>query len=366
MITKTIFPGQYIQGPSAILRLGDELAKFGRGGMVVLTSSCYARIKDWLSGMQKESFLHVEFFDGECSDKEIDRLANVARNLKANFVVAIGGGKAIDTGKIVASRIGVPVVVVPTIAATDAPTSACAVVYDELGAVLRVEYQKNNPQLVLVDSNIIAQAPVRFLISGMGDALSTFFEAEQCRKSQSKNEAGEHGSMTAYALARLCYDTLLRDGLKAVEACKKKIVTPSLENIIEANTLLSGIGFESGGIATAHAIHNGLTALDKTHHLYHGEKVAFGVLASLFIHDETKLYIDEVYSFCESVGLPTTLVELGLGDLSREELAIIANRACRIGESIHHEVKTMTPSLVCEIILAADREGTKRNRNSDK
>lgn len=360
MISKTIFPSRYVQGPHALSRLSDELLDFGSVGMAVMTASCHERIKDELIFDQRVFRLHVETFDGECSDEEINRLVSVAKNHKANFIVAIGGGKAIDTGKIVASRMSVPVAVVPTIASTDAPTSACAVVYDEKGAVLRVEYQKSNPQLVLVDSEIIARAPRRFLVSGMGDALSTFFEAEQCRKSQSKNEVGEHGSMTAYALARLCYDTLLRDGLKALEACEKRRVTPSLEHVIEANTLLSGIGFESGGIATAHAIHNGLTSLTQTHAFYHGEKVAFGVLASLFLHDETKRYIDEVYSFCESVGLPTTLADIGLRDISQDELLVVANRACRVGESIHHETRTMTPALVCEIILLADQEGRKR------
>lgn len=134
---------------------------------------------------------------------------HLGRECQARFVVAVGGGKTIDTGKIVANRLGVPVAVVPTIASTDAPCSACAVVYSEEGVVVRVEYQKKNPDLVLVDSEIIANAPERFLVAGMGDALATWFEAESCRKAKSKNEAGELGSLTAYALARLCYDTLL-------------------------------------------------------------------------------------------------------------------------------------------------------------
>jgi glycerol dehydrogenase len=363
MISKTIFPGQYLQGPKAFRHLFHELKKFGNSGLFIMTLSCHKRMANRLSVKEENINIFIEEFNGECSDREINRLSGIALQQKNDFIVAIGGGKAIDIGKIVASRCKVPVAVVPTIASTDAPCSACAVVYDENGAVLRVEYQANNPQLVLVDSEIICEAPSRFLVSGMGDALATWFEAEQCRLSQSKNEADGYGSLTAFALSRLCYETLLKNGLDALKACNKKKVTPALEKVIEANTLLSGLGFESGGIATAHAIHNGLTTLPQTHRFYHGEKVAFGVLSLLFLHKETKLLIDEVYSFCESVGLPTTLADIGLEKITDEELEMVANRTCRQGESIYHEVRKMTPELVKEIILAADKEGRRRKHH---
>ncbi len=130
--------------------------------------------------------------------------------------------------------------------------------------------------------------------------------------------------MTAYALAKLCYDTLLEYGVTAKMSCEAHAVTPALEHIVEANTLLSGLGFESGGLAAAHAIHNGLTVSEKVHDQYHGEKVAFGTLASLFLTDKPRSVIDEVYTFCESVGLPTYFERIGLGDVSDEELMEVA------------------------------------------
>ncbi|MFT5940151.1 MAG: glycerol dehydrogenase [Paraglaciecola sp.] len=65
-------------------------------------------------------------------------------------------------------------------------------------------------------------------------------------------------------------------GRYAKLACEQDVVTPALEHIVEANTLLSGLGFESGGLAAAYAIDNGLTILPATHNYYHGEKVAVG------------------------------------------------------------------------------------------
>ena len=201
------------------------------------------------------------------------------------MLVGMGGGKTIDTAKIAADRARIPVIIVPTIASTDAPCSGCAVLYSEEGVFCSVHYQKMNPQVVLVDTSVIAEAPPRFLISGMGDALATWFEARSCDRTQSVNECGGRSTMTGLNLARLCYDTLLITVRQPRSPREKHIVTPAFDHIVEANILLSGIGFESSGLAAAHSIHNGLTALEETHAFYHGEKVAFGVLAGLQLAD---------------------------------------------------------------------------------
>ncbi len=360
MITKTLFPGRYMQGLKAIERLEKELSGFGKDGLCLMAPSAMKMLSGQMPQQTEKLSLILVEFNRECCDKEIERVSTLGREGQAQFVVAVGGGKTIDTGKIVADRLRVPVVVVPTIASTDAPCSACAVVYSEEGVVIRVEYQQRNPDLILVDSEIIANAPERFLIAGMGDALATWFEAESCRRTKSANEAGELGSLTAYALARLCYDTLLEYGEAALVSCKAHAVTPALEHVIEANTLLSGLGFESCGLAMAHSIHNGLTVLAQTHQYYHGEKVALGVLASLFLNDQPKALIDQVYSFCERVGLPTTLADLGLDGVSPDELKQVAIRACVEDEKIHHEGNDITPEMVVYAMLAADGEGQRR------
>ena len=272
----------------------------------------------------------------------------------------MGGGKAIDTAKIAADRAGIPVVIVPTIASTDAPCIGCAVLYSETGVFESVHYQKANPAVVLVDTQIIAEAPARFLVSGMGDALSTWFEAHSCSAAHSQNECGGLGTMTGLSLARLCYDTLLRYGPAARIAAERHLVTPALEHIVEANILLSGVGFESGGLASAHSIHNGLTALAETHAFYHGEKVAFGTLAGLVLTDADPAEVSAVYAFCEEIGLPTTLADLGLGKSDRSHLLPAAQKACAPGEYIHHEAGIVTPERVLNAMLAADAIGQAR------
>jgi glycerol dehydrogenase len=276
----------------------------------------------------------------------------------------MGGGKTIDTAKIAAERAQIPVIIVPTIASTDAPCSGCAVLYSEEGVFDSVHYQKMNPQVVLVDTTIIAEAPARFLVAGMGDALATWFEARSCDRTQSPNACGGMSTMTGLSLARLCYDTLLMHGAAAKVACEKHIVTPALNHIVEANILLSGIGFESSGLAAAHAIHNGLTALEETHSFYHGEKVAFGVLAGLQLADASPQESERVFSFCEQIGLPTTLFDIGLRDIDRNRLMKAAEKACAPEESIHHEAGAISPEKVLNAMLAADAVGEARKNRS--
>lgn len=362
-VSTTIFPGRYVQGKGVISKLGEEASRFGDNALVIGDDFVLNNILSNVRQSIEQSIkIHVEKFGGECSDEEIERLAEICRTNKCNVVIGIGGGKTFDTAKAVAYNLKLPVVIVPTIASTDAPCSALSVIYTQEGQFKRYLVLPQNPNMVLVDTAIIANAPVRFLVSGMGDALSTYFEAESCRLKYAGNMTGNIGSMTAYALARLCYDTLIEYGVMAKLSCEAKAVTPALERVVEANTLLSGLGFESGGLAAAHAIHNGLTVLEKTHKYYHGEKVAYGTLTSLFLTDKDPDIIDEVYSFCESVGLPTTLSDIGLDGVTDEELMKVAKAACAEGETIYNEPIPVSPDMVFSALKAADAYG--KNRKS--
>ncbi len=245
----------------------------------------------------------------------------------------------------------------PTIASSDAPCSALSVIYTEAGAVEEYRVYRRNPDLVLVDTTVIARSPARYLISGMGDALATWFEAKVCVEGGVKNMRGGASTRTALALAELCYKTLLADGTAAVEALQRQETTDSLERLVEANTLLSGLGFESSGLAAAHAVHNGLTTVAGTHHFMHGEKVAFGVITQLMLESQPAAIVDEVLAFSRSVGLPITFAEIGIANPSPEVLEMVAARATAAGETIHNEPFPVTPPLVVAAMRAADSAG---------
>jgi glycerol dehydrogenase len=359
-IFKAVFPGKYIQADNAIAELPALIKQLGGKGLILASPTAKSKILPGCICIEGNDSIHIEEFQGECCQMEINRVIEIIKREKADVLVGLGGGKTIDTAKIASDKTGIPVIIVPTIASTDAPCSGVAIIYDDKGVFESAHYQKMNPQIVLVDMNIMAKAPVRFLVSGMGDALATWFEARSCERTQSLNECGGLSLLTGLNLAKLCYDTLLKYGKAAKIACENNIVTPALHHIVEANTLLSGIGFESSGLASAHAIHNGLTAIEETHSYYHGEKVAFGTLTGLHLTDTAPDEIETVYSFCEEIGLPTTFAEIGIEKADREKLMSAAIKACVPTDSIHHEAGIITPEKVLDAMIAADAMGKMR------
>jgi glycerol dehydrogenase len=365
MISTTLFPGRYVQGRGALSRLGKELARLGKRHFLLCSPHPLEHLlPPLLPELEQEGAVRVERFGRECTDQEIERLLGAALDFGAQTIAALGGGKTLDTAKAVASRAGLPVAVIPTIASTDAPCSSVCIIYSSEGIFQRVDVLPHNPDLVLVDTEIIAKSPARFLVAGMGDALATWFEADSCRISRGQNIAGDVGSMTAHALARLCYETVRDWGLAARTACEAGVVTPALERVVEANTLLSGLGFESGGLGASHSVHNGLTALPAVRGKSHGEKVAFGVLASLFLTDKPVALMAEVYDLCASLGLPTTFADLGLENVSDQDLLRVAEKACAQEESIHNEPVEISPEVVFFALKAADAEGRRRKNTA--
>ncbi len=365
-----ICPTKYVQGEDELLNLGYFVKTFGESALLIAHPDDVARVKDQLDRTAEKfgiTFV-ASNFKGECSRQEVARLQEVAKSNICSCTIGLGGGKAIDTAKCVAE--GEALIIVPTIAATDAPTSHSAVLYTEDGAFDDYAYFKQNPSVVLVDTTIIAKAPTRFLVAGMGDALSTYFEARATSNSYSNVNAGlpcgymegvcgpAKGTNTALAIAKLCYETLLKDGAKAKAASDCNMVTQALENIVEANILLSGLGFESAGLGGAHAIHDGLTILEGTHKYFHGEKVAFGTIAQLVLENAAKEELYEVLDFCIEVGLPVCLADIGVDNITQEELLEVANKACILEESIHAMPFPITVDAVAGAIIAADRIGS--------
>jgi glycerol dehydrogenase len=360
-------PSRYTQGRNATESLGREMATLGLPGPVLIVAgrSAAAQLADvWANALPGAGYAYEVFpFGGECTVAEIERVKAAALGQQAGVIVGEGGGKVLDTGRAAAVDLNLPIVNCPTTASSDAPCSAISIVYSAEGVFEECRVYRRNPDLVLVDTTVIARSPARLLVSGMGDALATWFEAKTCADAGIRNMRGGASTRSALALADLCYRTLLEDGAAALEAIKAQSVTPSFERIVEANTLLSGLGFESSGLAASHAVHNGLTAAPETRPYLHGEKVAFGVLVQLMLERQPRSVLEEVLRFSTSVGLPVTLAEIGLGRITAETLERIATRATAAGETIHNEPFEVTPVLVADAVRAADAAGREWRTN---
>ena len=352
-------PAKYIQGPGEMNKLGDYASALGKKAFCLISGGGMkrqgAQIEKSFEG--KAASVRFEKFNGECSWNEIGRLLEMVKDTGSDLMIGVGGGKIFDTAKAVAHKAGIPVIICPTIASTDAPCSALSVIYSDTGVFQEYYFFPNNPNLVLMDTQIIAASPVRLTVSGMGDALATYYEARACEQANASTYAGGTSTMTGLELARLCYRTVLEEGYTAKLAADTDIPSKSLEKIVEANVLLSGLAFESAGIAAAHAISNGFTQLADCRGTYHGELVAFGTLVQLVLENAPREEIDEVRKFCYQVGLPMTLEGLGIKEVTDSKIWIVCKAATDPEESIHNMPFPVTDSDVYSAIMVADALG---------
>lgn len=352
-------PSRYVQDRDVILKMKDHTLMFGDSFYIIASKTAMKVTRPKIEKSFEGTYIKLVFetFNGQSSMGEINRIRELVRENKCNVIVGVGGGKTIDTAKAVAYFEKLPVVIIPTVVATDAPCTALSVIYNDEGEFSEYLFYPTNPEAVIVDTAVIAKAPARFLVAGMGDALGTYFEARACKRSNSPTLVFGGMTQAGFALARLCYETLLESGYEAKLAVEKKVVTPAVEKIVEANVYLSGVGAENGGVAAAHSIYNGFTVLEECADTMHGELVAFGTLVQLVLEGSPMEEIQEVIDFCLSVGLPITLEEVGVNENDEEKIMKAANAACAEGETIHYLLGDVTPEQLFDAIIATDNMG---------
>jgi len=358
-----IAPRRYVQGRNVLQEAGTYIAAIGKKPMVLWDERVKGIVGETLLASLNEAGLEVVDVDfkGDSTKGEAARVAQIIKDQGADIAVGVGGGKTLDTAKAAAAEAGVKTVTVPTIASNDSPTSSFTVWYDEEGNCTGFESWGVNPDLVLVDSQVIANGPIEAFVAGMGDALGTWVEAEACFKTRAGNLAGGKATMVATAIAELCYDVLMEHGLEAKRAVEQNVVTPAVEKVIEANVLMSGLGFESGGVATAHMVANCLPSFPECHGLMHGHEVGFGIITQLCLDDDMPVHeMHAIVDFMIAVGLPVCFADIGIEGVTRERLQTIGDICGGEGSLCANHPFEVTPVDVVDAMIAADALGTER------
>lgn len=351
-------PSRYIQGTEILSHLSEYIQTLGSRILLLTSAGNRNRFKDVLTELSSDEKCTVvtEVFSGECTMAEIHRLCRVCKKERIEAVAGLGGGKTIDTVKAVSHYMDLRLAVIPTAASSDAPCSALSIIYKEDGSLDQLLWLRANPDLVLMDVGVIARAPAHLLAAGIGDALATWFEMKECFRKDADNFCGGRITLAAKAIAGQCYETIMTEGYSAYLSVKKNCVTRALENVIEANTLLSGIGFESGGICAAHPINNGLAELPETHSHMHGEKVAFALICQLVLAGESSQVTNEILDLFVKLGLPVTLEELGIRNITEEQLKLTAGIAAS-DPCIHNLPLRADEEAIAGAVLLADELG---------
>ena len=355
-------PARYAQGAGELANLGRSAKKLGNKFLVICTDNSRGRFGAQVEASLAEQEKEVVFttFHGEATKDEVFAKMDECRAQGCDVVVGMGGGKALDTAKAVADNYNAAVIIVPTTASTDAPAMGLSVIYTAAGEHVGARHYKKNPDLVLLDTDILAKAPIRFLVAGMGDALSTYPECRANVQSASPNyvNSGYHQTIACIAVSKACHETILTKGVSAKLAAEQGLCTKDVEDVIEANTLLSGLGVQNGSCAGAHSIAEGITVLEPCAKLLHGEVVAFGILVQLIVEGAPAEELDELYDFFEEVGLPTTFDDLGIPDATEADIRKVAETSMHSYWDV--EPFAVNPQMVFDGIMMANTLGKRR------
>ena len=352
----SIAPAQVIRGSGAWIEAQKPISKLFGNPLLLGRSQSTQAIRFKLCRELNQSGLRVfqQNLEHDCCELDLQRIQNDFVRQSCDGVIAAGGGKVLDAGKLLADRLDVPCVTVPLSAATCAGWTALSNLYSPDGAFERDQGLKGCPDLLVFDHELLLKAPTRTLASGIADALAKWYEA-----SVSSGSSRDGVIQQAVQMARVLRDQLLIDSIEAIQepGCE------AWKRVVDACGLTAGVIGGLGGArcrtVAAHAVHNGLTQLEACHSVLHGEKVGFGVLVQLRLEERlggNRLAAQahrQLLPLLRELGLPVCLDDLGLGHASLNQLQQVCQFACRDGSDLHHLPFEVTPGALMEALVGA-------------
>lgn len=338
LLSLSVAPARVLRGDCALERSKEAIASLGKRPLVVGGDRTLATFAPQFQSILEQQQLSyaVASYSPDCSETSLATLQDAATSHAADLIIGIGGGKALDTAKLLAYQCKLPIVTIPTSAATCAAWTALSNIYSDQGAFLYDVALERCPDLLILDYSLIQTAPQRTLVAGIGDALAKWYEA-----SVSSGSSPLTLMIAAVQQARVLRDILFQ---KSAEALKEP-GSEAWREVVDATVLLAGVIGGLGGAqcrtVAAHAVHNGLTHLTACHDTLHGEKVAYGILVQLRLEEMLQgnqlaaSARQQLLKFYTEIGLPSTLDALGLGTITLAELRQAAEFACSPNSDIH-------------------------------
>lgn len=343
----TIAPAQVLRGRELLVQSGSAIARLGRRPLVIGGNQTLATVKPQLQPALEREQLSVAWmsYSPDCSETTLAKLSQAVVQHQADVVIGVGGGKALDTAKLVAHQHQLPVVTMPTSAATCAAWTALSNVYSDEGAFQHDVVLSRCPDLLVLDYGLVQTAPRHTLVAGIGDAIAKWYEA-----SVSSGHSQQTLIISAVQQARVLRDLLFQKAAIALQEPGGE----TWQEVVDATVLMAGVIGGLGGAqcrtVAAHAVHNGLTHLLASHSTLHGEKVAYGILAQLRLEEIVQgnqlaaTARQQLLKFYSTIGLPQTLYDLGLGAISIADLQQAADIACANSSDIHRLPFAVEPS----------------------
>ncbi len=338
LIPLAIAPTQVLRGERCLRESGTAIALLGNRPLVVGGDRTLQLIQPHLQPIfsQHQLVALEASYLPDCAESSLTKLKEAVTQHQADFIIGVGGGKALDTAKLLAHQCQLPIVTIPTSGATCAAWTALSNIYSETGAFQYDVALNRCPDLLILDYGLIRTAPQRTLVAGIGDAIAKWYEA-----SVSSGTSSDTLVIAAVQQARILRDILFQKSATALKNPKSE----QWREVVDATVLLAGVIGGIGGAncrtVAAHAIHNGLTHIPEAHQALHGEKVAYGILVQLRLEEMVqgnKLAItarQQLLQFYQDIGLPKTLEDLGLEEISLSQLRHASQVACNPHSDIH-------------------------------
>jgi glycerol dehydrogenase len=333
----SVAPGKVIRGAGVLSTVAGEVANLGTRPLIIAGNQTLNLSQESLQSLCQSPELHPlsVSYGADCCEASLKALRKAAKEHKADLIIGIGGGKALDTAKLVAHQLTLPVVTIPTSGATCAAWTALSNVYSETGAFLYDVALSRCPDLLILDYNLVQTAPPSTLIAGIGDAIAKWYEA-----SVSSGHLQQTLIIAAVQQARILRDILLQKSAAALQFPGGEV----WQEVVDATVLLAGVIGGLGGAqcrtVAAHAVHNGLTHISG-HGSIHGEKVAYGILVQLRLEEMIQgnqlaaSARQQLLKFYAEIGLPQKLADLGLGNITLGELQTAAEISLEPNSDIH-------------------------------